>query len=138
MLSLLVALLQFAGAGAVSIGSAGPAASEYFCCCPGECHCTADCCNHAPAAASDEDPAIPRIGAGSLILEAPRNCGTWTGVLNRSPESPKALPATQQRRMVIQADEGSRRLPHPASLESSREALRPSSPRAPPESVPVA
>lgn len=137
ILSLLVALLQFAGTGAVSVSSSGPASTEYYCCCPGECFCTADCCHHAPAAANSDDSAMPRIGTGNLVLEAPRSCGTWTGVLSRSPDSPKALPATLQRRVARQPDGGVRRVPPSTPNSGSREALRPSSPRAPPASVNV-
>jgi hypothetical protein len=137
-LSLLIAIVQFAGVGAVSTSSAGPASTEYYCCCPGECHCTADCCHHAPPGVDDGESASTRIGGGSPILEAPRSCGTWTGTLNRSPESPKALPTLRQRRAAQQPDEGSRRLPYLVSVVSSREAIRPSAPRAPPVSVNVA
>ena len=137
-LSLLIAIVQFAGVGAVSISSAGPASTEYYCCCPGECHCTADCCNHAPAGADAGTSASPRIGAGSPIFEAPRRCGVWTSTLNRSPNSPKALPASEREQAAIRPEHTSRRLPDSSPVISSRATLRASAPRAPPIFVEVA
>ena len=129
---LLIATVQFAGGGIVANNGAGATASEYFCCCAGECHCTADCCNHAPAGASNIDTPVVRIGAGSPILEAPRSCGTWTGTLSRSPESQKAFPKSQLRLFAEPPDGEIRHPIHLAPLNTSREALRPFAPRAPP------
>ena len=137
-LSLLIAIVQFAGLGAVSISGAGPTSAEYYCCCPGECHCTADCCNHAPASADAGTDASTRIGPGTPILEAPNRCGVWTGTLNRSPNSPKALPASEREQAAMRPEHTSRRLPDSAPVISSRATLRASAPRAPPISVEVA
>ena len=138
VLSLLIAVVQFAGVGAVSSGSPSRASAEYFCCCPGECHCTADCCHHAPTGANDGKPAQSKIGAGTPILEAPVRCGVWTGTLNRSPDSPKALAATPHWWTPAQPDRSIRRLSDSAFVVSSRGTLRTSTPRAPPLSVEVA
>jgi hypothetical protein len=137
-LSLLIAIVQFAGVGAVSISGAGPTSAEYYCCCPGECHCTADCCNHAPASADAGADASTRIGPGTPILEAPNRCGVWTGTLNRSPNSPKALPVNEREQAAMRPEHTSRRLPDSAPVISSRATLRASTPRAPPISVEVA
>ena len=137
-LSLLIAIVQIAGVGAVSTSSAGPASAEYYCCCPGECHCTADCCNHAPVGADAGASATPRIDAGSPILEAPKRCGVWTGTLNRSPNSPKALPAAERDRAAKRPERSFRRLPDSEPTVSSRATLRTSAPRAPPISVDIA
>jgi len=138
VLSLLIAVVQFAGVGAVSSGSTSRASAEYYCCCPGECHCTSDCCNHAPTGADNGKPAGSKIGAGTPILEAPIRCGVWTGTLNRSPDSPKALATTPQGWVFAQPDRSIRRLSESAFIVSPRGALRPSAPRAPPMSVEVA
>jgi len=135
VLSLLIAVVQFAGVGAVTSGSSSRASAEYYCCCPGECHCTADCCHHAPIGTEVDRAAAPRIGAGSPILEAPRSCGTWTGTLNRSPNAPKALPAAEREQFARWPEQGFRRLPNSVPTISSQAALRASAPRAPPESV---
>ena len=136
--SLLIAITQFAGLGAVSISGAGPTSAEYYCCCPGECHCTADCCNHAPASADAGTDASTRIGPRTPILEAPNRCGVWTGTLHRSPNSPKALPASEREQAAMRPEHTSRRLPDSAPGISSRATLRASAPRAPPISVEVA
>jgi hypothetical protein len=138
VLSLLIAAVQFAGVGAVTSSSTSRASAEYYCCCPGECHCTADCCHHAPPGLKEGTSDIPRIGGGSPILEAPRSCGTWTGTLNRAPQSPKALPAARQRSAARQPDDGFRRLPHSSSVFSTQETFQASAPRGPPVSVNVA
>ena len=138
ILFLLIAVVQFAGVGAVSNSSPDQASAEYYCCCPGECHCTADCCNHAPIIADDSEPSGPRIGAGTPILEAPRGCGVWTSTLSRSPDSPKALAAAPHRWAPKRPDQSIRRLSDAAITVSSRGTLRTSTPRAPPLSVEVA
>jgi len=137
-LSLLIAIMQFAGLGAVSISSADPASAEYYCCCLGECHCTADCCNHAPVEADESMSDGPRIGAGSPILEAPKSCGIWTGTLNRSPNSPKALPAAERDQAARRPERSVRRLRASGPTVSGQETLRALAPRAPPISVDVA
>ena len=137
VLFLLIAVVQFAGVGAVANSSPDRASAEYYCCCPGECHCTADCCNHAPTGAVDGKPSGPKIGAGTPILEAPVRCGVWTSTLSRSPDSPKALAATPQGWAPVQPDRSIRRLSDSAFTVSFRGALRPSAPRAPPMSVEV-
>ena len=137
VLFLLIAVVQFAGVGAVANSSPDQASAEYYCCCPGECHCTADCCNHAPTSADDGEPSGPRIGAGTPILEAPRRCGVWTSTLSRSPDSPKALAAAPHRWAPVQPDQSIRRLSDSAFTVSSRGTLRPSAPRAPPMSVEI-
>lgn len=137
VLSLLIAVVQLVGVGAVSSSSSGRAATEYYCCCAGECHCTADCCRHAPAEADAGDSGAPRIGAGTPIVEAPRSCGTWTGTLQRSPEAPKAVAASTHRRAFVQPEVFYRQGMEHERLEPSQGALRSSSPRAPPGSVDV-
>ena len=134
---LLIAVVQFAGVGAVANSSPDQASAEYYCCCPGECHCTADCCHHAPTGAVDGKPARSKIGAGTPILEAPRQCGVWTSTLSRSPDSPKALATAPHRWAHAQPDLSIRRLSDSAFTVSFRGALRPSAPRAPPMSVEI-
>jgi hypothetical protein len=137
VLFLLIAVVQFAGVGAVANSSPDRASAEYYCCCPGECHCTADCCNHAPTSADDGEPARSKISAGTPILEAPRQCGVWTTTLSRSPDSPKALAAAPHQWVPAQPDLSIRRLSDSAFTVSFRGALRPSAPRAPPMSVEI-
>ncbi len=138
ILTLLVAAMQLAGLGAVSLTGSSRSATEYFCCCAGECHCTADCCNHAPARATGGEARAPRVGAGVPVVEAPRSCGTWTGTLNRSPESAKALPAALRGQRAARPDPRLRRLTEIGAVVSSQLVLRESSPRAPPSSASVA
>ena len=138
LFSLLIAIAQFAGVGVVSTSSAGPASTEYYCCCPGECHCTADCCHHAPSGDDDSEPDTVRVGAGTPILEATVRCGVWTGTLQRSPDAPKAIPATHQRLAPVVPEDSNRRPAESATTISSRAILRASAPRAPPVSVNVA
>ena len=135
VLSLLIAVVQLAGVGAVTSSSSSRASAEYYCCCPGECHCTADCCHHAPPGVDDGKSDSTRIGGGSPILEAPRSCGVWTGTLNRSPNAPKALPAAERNQVAKRPEQDFRRLPNSVPTISSQAALRVSAPRAPPESV---
>ena len=135
VLSLLIVVVQFAGVGAVTSGSSSRASAEYYCCCPGECHCTADCCHHAPPGVDDGKSNSTRIGSGSPILEAPRSCGVWTGTLNRSPNAPKAIPAAERNQFVQRPEQDFRRLPNSVPTISSHAGLRASAPRAPPESV---
>ena len=137
VLPLLIAVVQFVGMGTVSSGSPSPASAEYYCCCPGECHCTADCCHHAPTGADDGKPARSKIGTGTPTIEAPLRCGVWSGTLNRSPDSPKALAAAPHRWVPAQPAKSIRRLSDSAFIVSFRGALRPSAPRAPPMSVKV-
>jgi hypothetical protein len=138
VLFLLIAVVQFAGVGAVANSSPDQASAEYYCCCQGECHCTTDCCHHAPTSADNGEASGPRIGAGTPILEAPRRCGVLASTLSRSPDSPKALAATPNRWAPVQPDQSIRRLSDAAFIVSSRGVLRPSAPRAPPRSVEVA
>ena len=135
--SLLIAITQFVGVGTVTSGSPGPATAEYYCCCPGECHCTADCCNHAPTNADHGESHAQTMGAGAQILEAPVRCGVWSGTLSRSPESPKALAANLKGQFPAQSDRSFRQRGDFGSAVSSRGTLRPSTPRAPPVSVQV-
>jgi len=137
-LSLLTAAMQFAGIGAVSLTGSSRSATEYFCCCAGECHCTADCCNHAPARATGSAARAPRVGAGVPVIEAPRSCGSWTGTLNRSPESPRALPAVRRGQRAARPDQRLQRLTDVGAVVSSHLVLRESSPRAPPSSASAA
>jgi len=136
-LSLLTAAMQLTGIGAVPLTGSSRSATEYFCCCAGECHCTADCCNHAPARATGVAARAPRVGAGVPVVEAPRSCGSWTGTLNRSPESPKALPAVRLGHRVARPELRLQRLTDVVVVVSSHRVLRESSPRAPPSSAPV-
>ena len=129
---LLIAALQFAGGGIVTNIGGGPSATEYFCCCAGECHCTADCCNHAPADENNVDSSLLRIGAGSPVLEAPRSCGTWTCTLSRSPESPKALSAFRQPWTEEPPDNGFLQSQYSVVIVSSQALLKRLAPRAPP------
>jgi hypothetical protein len=138
VLSLLVAAVQFAGVGAVSSSGGGRAAAEYYCCCTGECHCTADCCHHAPTGVDDDESAGPRIGAATPILEAPRSCGGWMGTLQRSPDAPKALAANPYGRTPARPENSRRTLSGSELVVASQGTLRQSSPRGPPESVDVA
>jgi hypothetical protein len=79
----LIASVQLTVAVGVPVAAPTAAGGEYFCCCIGECHCTADCCNHAPAELPNNETTRVRIGAGGLALEAPRSCGTTQGTLQR-------------------------------------------------------
>ncbi len=137
-LALLIAAAQLVAARSVPSPSVSASAAVYFCCCVGECHCTADCCNHAPTAAADDDSPRVRIGAGSPTIGAPRGCGVSQGTLQRSPQQGKLLAADVRRGLRLGSEE-SFRIPLPLSVTRADDNhLRPSSPRAPPTSSPRA
>ena len=137
-LVLLIAAAQLVAVRGVPSPSVSASAAVYFCCCVGECHCTADCCNHAPTAAADDDSPRVRIGAGSPTIGAPRGCGVSQGTLQRSPQQGKLLAADVRRGLRLGSEE-SFRIPLPLSVTRADDNhLRPSSPRAPPTSAPRA
>ncbi|HSN57186.1 MAG TPA: hypothetical protein VLT32_21135 [Candidatus Sulfomarinibacteraceae bacterium] len=133
-LALLVAVMQLAAVGTVPEGGRARESARYFCCCAGECHCTADCCNHAPES-SDRTPPGPRLGPDTPVLEAPRSCGTWTATVIRGPETQKALVTTAQQGASVPPDPSQRRLLDRGWTRTTQPAAGPSSPRAPPEPV---
>ena len=137
-LALLIAAAQLVAVRGVPNPSGSASSAMYFCCCVGECHCTADCCNHAPTAAADDDSPRVRIGAGSPTIGAPRGCGVSQGTLQRSPQQGKLLAADVRRGLRLGSEE-SFRIPLPLSVTRADDNhLRPSSPRAPPSSSPRA
>lgn len=127
--------MQLAAVGAVSDGGRARESARYFCCCAGECHCTADCCNHAPESSPDRTPPGPRLGPDTPVLEAPRSCGTWTATVIRGPETQKALVTTAQQGASVPPDPSQRRLLDRGWTRTTQPAAGPSSPRAPPEPV---
>lgn len=135
LLTLLIAAVQLAGVPATPGAGRGPESARYFCCCAGECHCTADCCNHAPDPPEPGTSPGPKLTPDTPVLEAPRSCGMWTGTLTRGPEAPKALGAAAQRRTSVLPQASFRRRSEPGPADSSLPANGPSSPRAPPVSV---
>jgi hypothetical protein len=131
-LVLLIAAAQLVAARGAPSPGGNASNARYFCCCVGECHCTADCCNHAPTAAADHESSRIRVGAGSPIMEAPRQCGVWQGTLQRSPQQGKLLLADIRGGARLGSEE-SFRIPLPLAVTASDDRhLRPSSPRAPP------
>ena len=104
-LCLVIAATQLTAAAGVPVDRTAGTGGEYFCCCIGECHCTADCCNHAPPELPDNESTRVRIGAGGLVLEAPRSCGTAQGTLQRPHQQDKILAVDLRRGTRLQVDE---------------------------------
>jgi hypothetical protein len=133
-LSLLIASVQLtAAAGAPGVRPADTG-NQYYCCCIGECHCTADCCNHPPANREDESSPAVRIGAGGPVLEAPRSCGTTQGTLQRPPQEHKNLATDLRRDSRLEIDSESSLPESPAILVLDDATPGPASPRGPPAS----
>lgn len=131
-LALVVAMGQVAGAGVAPSAAGGTPASTYYCCCPGECHCTADCCNHGPARPDDPRPPIIRRGAGAPAWHSHERCGAAAGTLQRPPGQSWVL-LTTDRGLAVAAPCGHRLTATRLDvIPSSTAALSPSSPRAPP------
>ena len=132
-LALLIAAAHLAGVPLTPGASRSSQSEIYTCCCPGECHCTGDCCNHGPGrSAQGKLPALRVGAAGVPILEGPRRCGVWQGTLQRSPEQVKLAFANTRGRVVVIADPSNRQRSLPVVLTSIENTLRQSSPRAPP------
>ena len=127
--------MQLAAVGAAPNDGRARESARYFCCCAGECHCTADCCNHAPESAESASVRGPRLEPGTPVLEAPRSCGTWTATVTRGPETQKALVTTAQQRASVPPDPSQRRPSDGGWTRATQPATGPSSPRAPPEPV---
>ena len=130
-LLLLIAAIQLAGIQGLSSPFQGSSTAAYSCCCSGECHCTADCCNHRPDPGSDQASAV-RLGAGAPAWQGSRQCGGWAGILQRAPGGAKLLFADSRKALLATP---SRSLLQPSSLAvvtSTAGCLRASSPRAPP------
>jgi hypothetical protein len=137
-LVLLIAAAQLVAVTGMPSPGQGASGAKYFCCCVGECHCTADCCNHAPTAAADNDSPRARIGRGSPIIEAPRQCSVLQATVQRSPQQGKLLPADLRGGPRLGAEESFRIPPTLAVATSDDTHLRASSPRAPPGFLPRA
>jgi hypothetical protein len=131
-LALVVAMGHLAGAGVAPSAAGGTPASTYYCCCPGECHCTADCCNHGPARPDESRPPIMREGAGVPAWQSQKSCGTSLGTIQRPPSQSKVL-FTPQSRQTLEKPSWRWQRPRPlAVVHSSTASLSRSSPRAPP------
>ncbi len=88
-LALLLLIGQLVGVRAAIGASQTTATRTYSCCCVGECHCTADCCNHPPDRASDSSvPSLSKAGEWP-ILQSTNSCGAWQGIFNRASERSK-------------------------------------------------
>ena len=135
LLTLLIAAVQLAGVPATPGAGRGPESARYFCCCAGECHCTADCCNHAPDAPQPGTSPGPKLTPDTPVLEAPRSCGMWTATVTRGPETQKALATTVQQCASAPPDPSRRRPSDRGWTRAAQPATGPSSPRAPPEPV---
>lgn len=131
-LALVVAMGQVAGAGVAPSAAGGTPASTYYCCCPGECHCTADCCNHGPAKKQGDRPPIMRKGAGSPAWQSQVRCGVTDATLQRPPSPAKNLLQTDRGHVLAEPVRCWRRALPPLVFTSSLTSLSESSPRAPP------
>jgi hypothetical protein len=131
-LCLLIASVQLTAAVGAPGAQQASTGEEYYCCCIGECHCTADCCNHAPAERGDDASSKVRMGAGGPVLEAPRSCGQAPGTLQRSPQENKFLAVDHRGGSRFDIEEDFASAKHPVISTSDDKHIRPSSPRAPP------
>jgi hypothetical protein len=131
-LSLLVALVQLTAATGMPGAQPADTGAEYFCCCIGECHCTADCCNHAPSESSVEFPGTVRMGGGGQVLEAPRSCGLTQGTLQRPSQEHKSLAFDLRSGSRLEIDSKRFRLESPTIPAFNDATPGPASPRGPP------
>jgi len=132
-LALLIAAAHLAGVPLTPGASQSSHSEIYTCCCPGECNCTGDCCNHGPGRSAQEKPPTVRVGAAGLpILEGPRQCGTWRGTIQRSPEQVKLALSNTRGRAAAPADQPKQLRSLPIVLTSIENTLRQSFPRGPP------
>jgi hypothetical protein len=91
MLALLVVAVQVAGSTMAAGTAPTPDQGIYFCCCIGECACTADCCHHPPSD-GEGGPSPPiRLQLATPVLESPTNCGVWRATLQRGPDQGKVI-----------------------------------------------
>jgi hypothetical protein len=131
-LVLLVAVGHLVGAPSASSSTQGAPASTYYCCCPGECHCTADCCNHGAAEKQDDRPPIMRKGAGSPAWQSQVRCGATDATLQRPPSLAKNLLPTDRGHVLPEPVRCWRRALPLRVIPSSLTSLSEASPRAPP------
>ncbi|HOC42206.1 MAG TPA: hypothetical protein PKJ99_04225 [Thermoanaerobaculales bacterium] len=134
---LLLTALSASLAGAGLVRTLAHPADDIFCCCgdPADCHCTANCCNHGPAATRSTDPLTGPVLNSSISCRFP---GLPDGGLARAAGS-DAGPFTVDRRATDPAPRGpTARLIDAAAAPRRETAGDPASPRAPPGALPHA
>jgi hypothetical protein len=131
-LSLLIATGLVAGVQGTSSPAQESRTATYSCCCSGECHCTADCCNHGPEKTRPGEPPRLRDGAGPPVWRDAERCGARLVTLQRAPGPTTTLRARTWRHPAVDSDGQRRRLYAPRVAASSTSYLAGPSPRAPP------
>ena len=109
-------------------------ADDVFCCCgdPADCHCTANCCNHGPAATRSTDPPTGPVLNSSISCRFP---GLPDGSLARA-TGPEAGPFTVARGVADPAPTGPPvRLTDGATRRQQCSTRFSATPRAPPRSL---
>ena len=134
-LSLLIAAVHLAGVSSAPGGSRSPSTSAYRCCCIGECHCTGDCCNHAPGVSGANKRVAVRLRTATPAVNGSKRCGVWQCTLQRAPEKSKAKLAGSPNEFAALPDPCKAPSPTVAVVTSSDRLDHHASPRAPPENA---
>jgi hypothetical protein len=132
LLVLTIVTAHVAGATAAVTPSAQSTDAIYFCCCLGECSCTADCCNHDPGIDVRNDLGYDRVGPATPALQSQKNCGIWLATPQRSPEQPSAAWSDAPQWLLLGPDQTDTRNTTANLVPSNEGCLRDFSPRAPP------
>jgi hypothetical protein len=133
-LTLLVTAGLLIGGHSSPTWSRGVPAATYYCCCPGECSCTSDCCNHGPTRTRDDRQATMREGAGVPAWHSTDWCGVRQSTLQRGPDTSKVFVIHATGRVLVGPDRCHKCPSEPTVLPSTTADLIQSSPRAPPPS----
>lgn len=114
-------------------GGGDRTSGAFYCCCAGECHCTSDCCNHAPDTA-DDDSADVSVSPGTALpaWQGGEHCGIWQNALQTITHSTK--PMVVRSRLDVLPPRGLRVVSRGAQVHvpSDDSVLWCFSPRAPP------
>ena len=119
------------------LGGSDRTSGAFYCCCTGECHCTGDCCNHAPDTTDNDDSGTLSVSPGTALpaWQGGEHCGIWHNALQTITQSTK--PVVVQSRVDVLPPQGVRVVSRGAQphVPSDDSVLWCFSPRAPPLSL---
>jgi hypothetical protein len=134
-LSLLLAAVHLAGASSAPGGSRNPSSSAYRCCCIGECHCTGDCCNHAPGVSGANKRVAVHLRTATPAMHGSKRCGAYECTLQRAPEKSKAKLTGSPIEFLVPPNPFCGPSTSVAAVTSSDRLHHHSAPRAPPADI---
>ena len=121
------------------LGGSDRTSAAFYCCCTGECHCTSDCCNHAPETTDNDDTGTISVNPGTALpaWQGGEHCGIWNNALQTVTQSTK--PMVVQSRVDVLPPQRVRLVSRGAQphVPSDDSVLWCFSPRAPPLSLAV-